>query len=176
MVAVIRIIEERGGEEEVVVLELTEDVVSIGRAVENHVRIDDPLASRIHCQIEREEESYKLVDLESQNGTQVNDRKVNVKVLEEGDRITIGEVVIIFEMEEEASKPRLKPLRRRRSRRRPKVRRQKVKPTAAERLAALDEKLAGVLEEIGRSLGSEGLVEAESIFQDYLDRGEGRRF
>jgi Nif-specific regulatory protein len=173
MSAVIRITEEPGGEDEAVVLELAEEVVTIGRSVENHVRINDSMASRVHCQIERDGETYKLVDLESQNGTRVNGRRVNVKVLEDGDRIEIGDVSIVFEIEPSGAPPRLKPLRRRRSRRRPKLRRQKLKSGAEE---TLDEKLVGVLEEIGSALGPDGLAEAESIFQDYLNRGEGGRF
>jgi len=173
MAAIIRITEEPGGEDEGAVLELAEEVVTIGRSVENHVRINDTMASRVHCQIERDGETYKLVDLESQNGTRVNGRRVNVKVLDDGDRIEIGDVSIVFEIEPSGATPRLKPLRRRRSRRRPKLRRQKLRSGADE---TLDEKLVGVLEEIGSTLGPGGLAEAESIFQDYLDRGEGGRF
>ena len=175
MTAAIRIIEGPEGESESVVIDLTEDVVTIGRAMEAHVRITDPLSSRLHCQIEREGARHKIVDLESQNGTMVNGRKVNVKFLEDGDRIEIGETAIVFEAEPKDPKPRLKPMRRRRSRRRPKVRKFRPRGGGGEGVE-LDERLAGVLEEIGRQLGPEGLEEAESIFQDYVDRGEGGRF
>ncbi|MHC4599049.1 MAG: sigma 54-interacting transcriptional regulator [Planctomycetota bacterium] len=175
MPAVLRIIEEPGGEGESAVLELTEDVVTIGRGVENHVRLTEPKASREHCQIEREGDHYKLVDLESQYGTRVNKRRVNVKVLRAGDRIEIGGVVIVFELEAEEAKPRLKPLRRRRARRRPKVRRT-VGKKGDESSGVLDGKLVNLLEHIGKTLGAEGLAEAETIFQDFVDRGESGKF
>ena len=91
MTAVIRIIETPGAEADSATVELTEDVVTIGRAMECHVRINDAMASRIHCQIEREGESYKLVDLESQNGTRVNGRRVNIAsyLTRVGDRVTV---------------------------------------------------------------------------------------
>ncbi|MHC4778260.1 MAG: sigma 54-interacting transcriptional regulator [Planctomycetota bacterium] len=175
MTAVIRIIEEPEGEAESALLELTEEVITVGRGVENHIRINDAQSSRVHCQIERDGDSYKLVDLESRRGTLVNGRKVNVKILEDGDRIEIGKVAIVFEAEPQETKRQLKPLRRRRSRRRPKVRRTVGKP-GGEGAQVLDDKLVGLLEDIGKRLGAEGLAEAETIFQDYLDRADSGKY
>jgi len=68
-----------------------------GRAPENKIVIDDKQASRRHFQIDRVEFGYKLVDLESRNGTRVNDRSVNQALLRPGDRIQIGHHVLTFE-------------------------------------------------------------------------------
>ena len=68
-----------------------------GRAPENKIVIDDKQASRRHFQIDRVEFGFKLVDLESRNGTRVNDRSVNQALLRPGDRIQIGKHVLTFE-------------------------------------------------------------------------------
>jgi pSer/pThr/pTyr-binding forkhead associated (FHA) protein len=68
-----------------------------GRAPENKIVIDDKQASRRHFQIDRVEFGFKLVDLESRNGTRVNDRSVNQALLRPGDRIQIGHHVLTFE-------------------------------------------------------------------------------
>ncbi|HZE99534.1 MAG TPA: FHA domain-containing protein [Planctomycetota bacterium] len=78
-------------------VELTDATTVAGRAPENKIVIDDKQSSRRHFQIDRIEFGYKLVDLESRNGTRVNDRSVNQALLRPGDRIQIGKHVLTFE-------------------------------------------------------------------------------
>ena len=78
-------------------VELTDAVTSIGRSSENKIALDDKQCSRRHCQVERTDQGYKLVDLESRNGTRVNDRQVNQALLRPGDRIQVGRHVLTFE-------------------------------------------------------------------------------
>jgi pSer/pThr/pTyr-binding forkhead associated (FHA) protein len=78
-------------------VELTDAVTVLGRAPDNKVPIDDKQASRKHCQVEKTDLGYKVVDLESRNGTRVNDRQVNQALLKPGDRIQIGKHTITFE-------------------------------------------------------------------------------
>lgn len=79
------------------IVELTDPVTSIGRSTENKIALDDKQCSRRHCQVERTDQGYKLVDLESRNGTRVNDRQVNQALLRPGDRIQVGRHVLTFE-------------------------------------------------------------------------------
>ncbi len=51
--------------------ELTEDLISIGRASDNTIPIDDPSVSGRHAQLERSGETYRLKDLGSTNGTRL---------------------------------------------------------------------------------------------------------
>lgn len=90
-----RLIVKEEGQERVV--ELRDAQITIGRSTENLVCISDKKASRKHCQIERIGQGYKLVDLESRNGTRVNEQVVNQKLLASGDVIRIGDVTITFE-------------------------------------------------------------------------------
>jgi pSer/pThr/pTyr-binding forkhead associated (FHA) protein len=72
------------------------DVLSIGRLPENDVAIDSPRASRRHARIERTAAGYLLRDLNSNNGTTVNGRRVTTHRLEDCDTIRIGGTQMTF--------------------------------------------------------------------------------
>ena len=78
-------------------VDLVDAITVAGRAPENTLVIDDIQASRRHFQIEKTELGYKVVDLESRNGTRVNDRQSNLALLRPGDRIQVGKYVCTFE-------------------------------------------------------------------------------
>ena len=78
-------------------IDLTDATTVAGRAPENKIVIDDKQASRRHFQIDRVEFGFKVVDLESRNGTRVNDRSVNQALLRPGDKIQIGKHILTFE-------------------------------------------------------------------------------
>ncbi len=78
-------------------VELSDPTTVAGRSAENKIHIEDKQASRKHFQLEKTEYGVKLVDLESRNGTRVNDRVVNQALLRPGDRITIGKHTLTFE-------------------------------------------------------------------------------
>ena len=72
--------------------------MTVGRADDNDLRIGSRFVSQHHCRIERLEDSgYKLLDLDSQNGTRVNHDDTSQTRLREGDRIDIGPITIWFE-------------------------------------------------------------------------------
>ncbi len=68
----------------------------IGRSEENQLRLNDPGVSRRHVLITATPGGYALRDLGSQNGTYVNGDRVDEGPLVDGDRITIGEINLIF--------------------------------------------------------------------------------
>ena len=75
---------------------LLKPVVTLGRLAECDVPIDDPGASRQHARIRKADGEYVITDLGSTNGTLVNDEVVQERMLDDGDRITIGETVLEF--------------------------------------------------------------------------------
>ncbi len=75
---------------------LRKEVVTLGRLPECDVVIPDPGASRHHARIAHREGGYTLTDLGSTNGTLVNEETVQERLLEDGDRITIGTTVLEF--------------------------------------------------------------------------------
>jgi Nif-specific regulatory protein len=80
---------------------LAEQEVSIGRGQSNQLWVNDALASRRHALIQREGDSFKLVDLESSNGTRVNGVPIKSRALEHGDLIEIGDSLFLFLLHEE---------------------------------------------------------------------------
>lgn len=70
-----------------------EHALSIGRDRDCDVPLDPKEISRRHAEIQREGDSFVLVDLGSMNGTRVNGAGVTRHQLDDGDEITIGGVV-----------------------------------------------------------------------------------
>jgi predicted component of type VI protein secretion system len=85
------------------VYDLTDGVLVVGRSPDNHVVLTDRECSRHHCHFERVELGYKMVDLESRNGTKANGRMANQHLLQPGDLITIGKAELRFEDENGAA-------------------------------------------------------------------------
>jgi diguanylate cyclase (GGDEF)-like protein len=86
---------------------LDREEVILGRALEADVRVNDSKVSRRHARIltvisqETGDAEYILNDLNSRNGTLLNGQKTNKAVLIHGDKITIGEHILRFEMLDE---------------------------------------------------------------------------
>ncbi len=78
-------------------IDLRADITTFGRAPENTVVVTEKEFSRRHFHIERVEAGYKVVDLESRNGTRVNGKHVNQHLLRPGDRIEVGKAVLVFQ-------------------------------------------------------------------------------
>jgi pSer/pThr/pTyr-binding forkhead associated (FHA) protein len=74
--------------------------VSIGRSRVNEIRLDDITISGQHCRIIPENGKHVLYDLNSTNGTFLNDKKVNRSVLKEGDTIRVGETQFLYKIEQ----------------------------------------------------------------------------
>ncbi|MGC9357597.1 MAG: FHA domain-containing protein [Anaerolineae bacterium] len=74
-------------------------VTALGRADDNTLILDDPFASAHHAIVLWREEQWWIEDLESHNGTYLNDERVlEPERLSSGDRIRIGETVLRFEL------------------------------------------------------------------------------
>lgn len=70
--------------------------VTLGRSLECDVQIKDVESSRVHAEVIVRDGEYRIRDLKSSNGTMVNGTKIDECVLEHGDRIEIGCVVVEF--------------------------------------------------------------------------------
>ena len=75
---------------------LAGDFVFIGRVPSNHIVIDHPAVSAQHALILRVRDTYRLMDLSSTNGTQINGVLVTDTELKDGDKVQFGPVVAIF--------------------------------------------------------------------------------
>ncbi len=89
--------------------ELAEELITIGRAPDNAIVIDDPSVSSRHAQLELGGETYRLKDLESTNGTRVNGIPITETVLRFDDRIRFGGIEARFEPDTRGSQPLPQP-------------------------------------------------------------------
>ena len=71
----------------------------IGRVDRSDILLDDSSVSREHASIERKDGRFILEDLKSTNGTFINGECVDVRVLNHGDKIRIGNTVLQFIVE-----------------------------------------------------------------------------
>lgn len=78
------------------VLQLSEDVTTIGSVSGATVVLADPAVSKKHAAIRKVESAFELADLGSTNGVYVNGHKVPKKTLEVGDIIRVGNTEAVF--------------------------------------------------------------------------------
>ena len=69
---------------------LVGQTITLGRAPDNDVVLQDVKSSRNHAKIELRNGDYWFIDLGSQNGVLINGNHVTEKQLEVGDQILIG--------------------------------------------------------------------------------------
>jgi pSer/pThr/pTyr-binding forkhead associated (FHA) protein len=67
-------------------------VKTVGRAPRADFILDAALVSRLHCRLTAGDENVEVVDLQSTNGTYVNDKRVQKGHLSKGDRLRVGRV------------------------------------------------------------------------------------
>ena len=71
---------------------LSHETLYIGRASDNDIVLDDKRASRHHAQITYENGAYFISDLNTANGTFVNQRRILNQQLQNGDVIQVGQI------------------------------------------------------------------------------------
>ncbi len=79
--------------------------LTLGRDRNNDIPIDDSGASRNHAVIMRTGNGICLRDQNSTNGTFVNSRRITEVLLKNGDRISIGDAVMLLESSRSSSHP-----------------------------------------------------------------------
>jgi diguanylate cyclase (GGDEF)-like protein len=95
------------GELIAVPIPLEREEVILGRALEADVRVNDNQVSRQHARIiaipteSKVSMQYILNDLDSRNGTFLNGRRVKREILENGDKITLGDTILRFDLLDE---------------------------------------------------------------------------
>ncbi|MBC8869118.1 MAG: FHA domain-containing protein [Planctomycetes bacterium] len=83
--------------------ELDNGVLGLGRDATNPVQLHDSEVSRRHAQIVETENGYDLVDLNSSNGSFVNEQPIHQHPLASGDRVRVGRTLLIFTPNEDNS-------------------------------------------------------------------------
>jgi two-component system cell cycle response regulator len=77
---------------------LQRDITSVGRDRENDIVLDSDSVSRRHARIELRDGAFFVVDLDSTNGTFVNDEPepVTASQLRQGDQLKIGDTIFKY--------------------------------------------------------------------------------
>ncbi|MBF0120266.1 MAG: FHA domain-containing protein [Desulfobacterales bacterium] len=70
--------------------------LTIGRRNDNTVMIENLAVSGFHAKVDIVGDGFLLSDLQSKNGTFVNDQKISTHWLKNGDIITIGKHTLVF--------------------------------------------------------------------------------
>ncbi|MEY4251794.1 MAG: hypothetical protein RL691_675 [Actinomycetota bacterium] len=86
----------RSGEEEGDYFVLSSAVTTIGRHAESTIVLDDITVSRRHSEIHKTEGRYLVKDAGSLNGTYVNQERVDVAELRQGDELQVGKFHLVF--------------------------------------------------------------------------------
>lgn len=73
--------------------DLDEEYITLGRDPDNHIVVDTDSVSRRHARIEDLRGSKYIVDMQSTNGTYVNDKLIDRTKLSHGDYIKIGDTI-----------------------------------------------------------------------------------
>ncbi len=76
-------------------------LATLGRAPDNNIVLPDTYVSSYHARLDRRDHEWWLTDLDSRNGTRLNDVTITKSVpLADGDVIGIGEADLKFELED----------------------------------------------------------------------------
>jgi len=81
---------------DVVTHELIGDAVTIGRAPSNDVVIDHPTVSAQHARLTESSSGYRIKDLDSTNGTQIDGVSISDAHLKDGAEIRFGYITGFF--------------------------------------------------------------------------------
>jgi signal transduction histidine kinase/pSer/pThr/pTyr-binding forkhead associated (FHA) protein len=76
--------------------ELGSAPMALGRENSNPIRLHDTEVSRRHAEVRRVDGTFRIVDLGSANGTFVNGQPVDQSPLRSGDRLQLGQTVMLF--------------------------------------------------------------------------------
>jgi pSer/pThr/pTyr-binding forkhead associated (FHA) protein len=92
----------------------SKDVIRLGRKPDNDAVFSDNVVSSYHAEIRLKGSDFLLIDLQSTNGTYVNERRVEQAKLRSGDMVKLGENGPVFEFRTderpESARPRIVPL------------------------------------------------------------------
>ncbi|EFK95356.1 FHA domain containing protein [sediment metagenome] len=75
---------------------LLKESITVGRNDDNTISVDNLAVSGYHARIDKAGDDYILTDLQSTNGTFVNDKKIVSHKLSHGDNVIIGKHILLF--------------------------------------------------------------------------------
>jgi len=86
------------------VFPLPSSITVIGRRGDCDLRIPLMAVSRRHCQLSQNEDTMKIRDLGSRNGTYLNDERIDEGTVRAGDYLRIGPLVFMLQIDGQPKK------------------------------------------------------------------------
>jgi len=80
------------------VFPLPSSITVVGRRGDCELRIPLMAVSRRHCQLSQNEDTVKIRDLGSRNGTYLNDERVDEATVRAGDYLKVGPLVFMLQI------------------------------------------------------------------------------
>jgi len=86
-------------------IETEKPEIIIGRSPNSDIQIDNLGVSNQHARLIKQKDQYAVEDLNSTNGTYLNDEQITKAILKHNDVITVGKHNLIIYYNEETRKP-----------------------------------------------------------------------
>jgi pSer/pThr/pTyr-binding forkhead associated (FHA) protein len=86
-------------------IETEKPEITIGRSPDTDIQIDNLAVSKEHARLIKQKDQYAVEDLNSTNGTFLNDEKITRAILKHNDIVTVGKHTLVIFYEEESKKP-----------------------------------------------------------------------
>lgn len=78
--------------------------ITVGRYVNNDIQIDNLAVSGRHARIRKHGGNYLVEDLESTNGTYLNEKKITKETLKNNDAVTVGKHTLVVQIKKQKGK------------------------------------------------------------------------
>jgi len=92
------------------VIDIVDERCTLGRALDNLIRLEDGTVSHHHAMLLTENGEFKLRDLNSTNGTRVNGTRIVESKINNGDQVRLGSVEMRFESDAKKTSQPLPPV------------------------------------------------------------------
>ena len=86
-------------------IETDKPEITIGRSPNTDIRIDNLAVSKIHARITKQKNQYIVEDLNSTNGTLLNNEKISQAILKHKDILSVGKHTLMINLDENTEKP-----------------------------------------------------------------------
>lgn len=87
------------------IIETEKSEITIGRSPNTDIQIDNLAVSKQHARLIKQKGQYVVEDLNSTNGTVLNNEKISRAILKHNDMILVGKHTLVINLDEKTDKP-----------------------------------------------------------------------
>lgn len=86
-------------------IETEKSEITIGRSPNTDIQIDNLAVSKQHARLIKQKGQYVVEDLNSTNGTLLNNEKISRAILKHNDMILVGKHTLVINLDEKTDTP-----------------------------------------------------------------------